>query len=312
MSKFQESNPYSGPSKERGPTKGSTNCGLATASLILGLLTPFCFSFLAGIPALILGVIALQKISRSGGQLKGQGMAITGVVTGGAGTLFSCMLMLLPALLLPAVQSAREAARQQVSLNNMKQIGLAMHNHYDIHGALPAAGSVDGDSATGLGLSWRVHLLPFLDQSALYDQFHLDEPWDSPHNKSLLPMMPELYQSPNMPRGEVTLYMGVVQRNQEFPGARTLFGDGTQSRKLSEVTDGSSDTIMIVEADIQEAVLWTKPADLELDTSNPSRGLGTLRFARFLALMVDGGARPIPNETSAAELLNLLLMDDGK
>ncbi|MFP6674634.1 MAG: DUF1559 domain-containing protein, partial [Pirellulaceae bacterium] len=213
MSKFQESNPYSGPSKERGPTKGSTNCGQATASLILGLLTPFCFSFLTGIPALILGVIALQKISRSGGQLKGQGMAITGVVTGGAGTLFSCML--LPALLLPAVQSAREAARQQVSLNNMKQIGFAMNVHHDLHGAFPAAGSVDGDSAAGLGLSWRVHLLPILDQSALYNQFHLDEPWDSPHNKSLLPMMPELYQSPNMPRGEVTLYLGVVQRNQE-------------------------------------------------------------------------------------------------
>ncbi|MCL4191413.1 MAG: DUF1559 domain-containing protein, partial [Thermoguttaceae bacterium] len=99
----------------------------------------------------------------------------------------------LVALLLPAVQAAREAARRSQSMNNLKQIGLAMHNYYDSYRTLPAQANYDPQGKPLL--SWRVQLLPFLEQQALYAQFHQDEPWDSAHNKTLIDKMPPVYRS---------------------------------------------------------------------------------------------------------------------
>ena len=104
------------------PVKPRT-LGLAVASLILGILGVTCFSILAGIPALILGIVALNKISRSGGALGGKGMAVAGVCTGG----FSILVIpILAGMLLPALAQAREKARSINCMANAKQIMLGI------------------------------------------------------------------------------------------------------------------------------------------------------------------------------------------
>ncbi len=89
---------------------------------------------------------------------------------------------ILVALLLPAIQAAREAARRNQAVNSMKQIMLSMHNYADSHKVLPPHANYSGDGKPLL--SWRVHILPYLEENELYHQFHLDEPWDSPHNRA--------------------------------------------------------------------------------------------------------------------------------
>src|SRR5690606_13567468 len=91
---------------------------------------------------------------------------------------------------------------------NLKQQGIGLHNFHDTFGQLPAAYNTDKDGKPLL--SWRVGLLPFLEEGALYNEFHLDEPWDSDHNKKLIARMPAVYRSPNSkaPAGK-TIYLGV-------------------------------------------------------------------------------------------------------
>ena len=100
----------------------------------------------------------------------------------------------LTALLLPAVQAAREAANRNMSQNNLKQIALCMLNYEDTKKRLPARAIYDKDGKPLL--SWRVMMLPYMEEKSLYDQFHLDEPWDSEHNKKLLEKMPDGYRDP--------------------------------------------------------------------------------------------------------------------
>src|SRR5437588_6801844 len=99
------------------------------------------------------------------------------------------------ALLLPAVQAAREAARRAQCTNNLKQIGLAMHNYHSSNNCFPPAFTTDRDGKPLL--SWRVLLLPYLECSSLYANFHLDEPWDSPHNRPLVNQMPSVFACPS-------------------------------------------------------------------------------------------------------------------
>ena len=90
---------------------------------------------------------------------------------------------------------AREAAIRAQCTNNEKQIALALHNYHDQHNSFPPAFSQGKDGKPLL--SWRVLILPFLDQQqALYDQFHLDEAWDSPHNRTLIAKMPAVLSLP--------------------------------------------------------------------------------------------------------------------
>ena len=122
----------------------------------------------------------------------------------------------LVALLLPAVQAAREAARRSASTNNLKQIALAMHNHHDVFRRLPASANYDGETPL---LSWRVHILPFVGHQQLYSQFHLDEPWDSEHNRSLIENMPAVYENPSLSNGDFkTNYLVLTGEKTMFAG----------------------------------------------------------------------------------------------
>jgi hypothetical protein len=248
-----------------------------------------------------MGIIALRDINRSNGRLKGDGLAIGGIVTGAVTSLFFLPAILV-ALLLPAVQAAREAARRNISINNMKQISLALLSHEDAKGSFPAAGGGVGD---GPQLSWRVHMLPYLEEQALYEQFHLDEPWDSEHNRALIAKMPQVFQDPNgrLPGGE-TAYLAVT-------GPGTAFGDGAIVSDLRDFKDGIARTVMFVEANPDQAVIWTKPEDWKFDPDNPTSGLGNSRPGGFLAAMGDGAIDFIHDKSDSDAVRAMMTRDGG-
>ncbi len=201
------------------------------------------------------------------------------------------------ALLLPAVQAAREAARRANSMNKMKQLALGILNYQSVTGHYPAHANYD--SAGKPLLSWRVHILPYLEEKELYDQFRLDEPWDSEHNRPLIDRMPEVFASPNLPAAGKTAYQGIR-------GPHALFA-GREGRKIREVVDGTSMTIMLVEAN--EPVPWTKPSDLTYAPDNPHSGLGKVRAGGFLAGFADGSVRFVSSSVKPASLKALFTID---
>jgi prepilin-type processing-associated H-X9-DG protein len=271
------------------PFKGGTprTSGKAIASLVLGALSLVCTLF-TGIPAIILGCLGLMDIEKSGGRRTGKGLAITGIVLGS----FGSTMVILIALLLPAVQAAREAARRAQCVNNLKQMGLAMHNYHDTYGAFPPAATLDPEGQPLL--SWRILLLPFLDEKALYDQFKLDEPWDSESNKPLLARMPRVYACPSFPQGSVdsTPYQVLV-------GPGTLF-EFPQGMRISGITDGTSNTLMVVES--KAPVPWSRPSDLAYQPKAPVAGLGSFHPGGFNALFADGSVKFLKTSISPATL----------
>src|SRR6056297_1698819 len=104
------------------------------------------------------------------------------------------ILAILVALLLPGVRTTRGTARRSACKNNLKQIGLALHNYHDTYGSLPPAYTVDEQ---GRKLhSWRTLILPFLEEQALYEQIDLSQPWDSPANAAAFETIPIVYRCP--------------------------------------------------------------------------------------------------------------------
>jgi hypothetical protein len=208
------------------------------------------------------------------------------------------------ALLLPAVQAAREAARRTQSSNNLRQIGLGLMNFVDVYKAFPAAAVCDKQGRPLL--SWRVQILPYLEQKELFDKFHLDEPWDSEHNKALIARMPDVYRNPNLPASSEgkTNYLAVVGEKAAIqPQKGTTF---------PTITDGTSNTIMAVEANAERAVIWTKPDDWAPDEKDPLAGLLGFRPGLVLALFADGSVRSISQKVNPNNLKAMLTRNGGE
>ncbi|MDR3639669.1 MAG: DUF1559 domain-containing protein [Isosphaeraceae bacterium] len=156
------------------------------------------------------------------------------------------------------IRQARAAARRSQCVNNLKQIGLAMHNYHAKFNNFPPAFSASKEGKPLL--SWRVHLLPLIDQAPLYAKFHLDEPWNSAHNRALIGQMPRVYACPDgsraLAREGKTTYLTPRGPATIFPGAEPV--------KIQEITDGTSNTIMVVDVSDSLAVTWTKPDDWDV------------------------------------------------
>jgi hypothetical protein len=206
----------------------------------------------------------------------------------------------------PVLPLLRQDTARLQSVNNLKQLVIAMHNYHDVYGSFPPAASRD---KTGKPLlSWRVHLLPFLDQNELYKQFHLDEPWDSDHNRKLIARMPRVFDSTGdakLAAAGKTTYLGPV-------GKHTMFPPGKDGLRFASVTDATSNTIFLVDADDAHAVPWTKPEDLEVDLDDPARGLSTRFVAAYLAGFVDGSVHFLPRKIDPTTLRALFTRDGGE
>ncbi|MBI2825617.1 MAG: DUF1559 domain-containing protein [Planctomycetia bacterium] len=213
----------------------------------------------------------------------------------------------LGSLLLPPVQAAQTASRRARSTNNLKQLGLAMHNYLSSQRTFPPRSSYAADGKPLL--SWRVHLLPYLESgdagATLYKEFKLDEPWDSEHNRKLIERMPAVYRSPlSSAAAGKTTYVAPV-----YPAA--IFG-AKEPLQIKQVTDGLSNTIMLVEADDDHAVVWTKPDDIQIDAANPAKGLVNGRTHGLLVLIADGSVRFIGERIGQRALKALLTADQGE
>jgi RNA polymerase sigma factor (sigma-70 family) len=168
--------------------------------------------------------------------------------------------------------------RRLQSQRNLKQIGTALRNYFDTNGHFPAPAiySKDGKPL----LSWRVAILPFIEQDALYKQFHLDEPWDSEHNKKLADIVVKAYSPPGATDKEraLTYYQAIVGEGAAWEPKKELIAPS--------FADGTSNTIMVVEA--ATPVPWTKPEDLPFVLDQALPKFGGLFGGNFHALMADG------------------------
>ncbi len=193
-----------------------------------------------------------------------------------------------------AVKRAETAAAVAQSSNNLKQIGLAMHNYHDTHNAMPPAAVCDKKGKPQL--SWRVLILPYIEQDALYKKFKLDEPWDSENNKKLLDQMPKVYAIPGQKAGASETHYRV------FAGNGAAF-EWVKGVRLIDYTDGTSNTLMVVTA--ANAVPWTKPDELEFDPdADPTKQIGLVVNGRWQFVMGDGSVRSLnkfpPKDTMKA------------
>jgi hypothetical protein len=214
-------------------------------------------------------------------------------------------------LLVPAVGSARRASERAQAMNYLKMIGLSMHNYHDTYRAFPAAYSVDEEGEPLL--SWRVHVLPFLEQTPLYEQFRLDEPWDSEHNRQLIERMPEIYRAPgSSAEPGKTVYLGLRHPDSVIvpPADESDANRSPRGTTIAEISDGTSNTLLVVEANDESAVIWTKPDDFDPNLDNPVRDLLGLRPGGFLVLICDGSVRFMP-QTLGPKLFKELMTKDG-
>ena len=202
-----------------------------------------------------------------------------------------------------AIRESRKAATAMSRQNNMKQIGLAFHNYHDTFNHFPAANG-NGELGQGkkTGLSWRVHLLPFIDHAPLYTQFNMDEAWDSPHNKALIEKMPDIFKVEGVDKPGFTCV-------HVFTGDNAGIGTDEGTR-IQDFTDGTSNTILAVVAGPESAEVWTKPGGLEFNPDDPKKVLGTLG-EQFLVLICDGSVRFLKSTIDDETLRNLIQRNDG-
>jgi hypothetical protein len=204
----------------------------------------------------------------------------------------------------PSLEEARRRLGKRHSANRLKQIALALHNYYDQNQSFPAQAKFDAQGKPLL--SWRVLILPMLDQNKLYQQFHLNEPWDSPHNRTLIEKMPDIFRSP------VSKLTEKGRTNYLYPVGKETVCPGPRGVEFKEITDGTSNTIMVVEANDDQAVIWTKPDDLPFDPQQPAKGLGGLYGDGFWVAFCDGSVRHISTTIVPATLRALFTRAGGE
>ncbi|MDR0327796.1 MAG: DUF1559 domain-containing protein [Planctomycetaceae bacterium] len=252
-----------------------TGNGKATASLVLGIIS-CCIS--GGF--LILPVIGLILGLKS----KKSGLATAGI------WLNAIAILLFLFFAVPSIQAAREAARRAQCSFHIKETAMAFYEYHKKNGAFPPLYTVDD---TGKPLhSWRVLILPLIEQKELYDKIRLDEPWDSAHNKQFHDQMPDFYHCPSN-SGKGCCY-SVIAGEAFVPAKDTHQKKGKSSK---EILDGEDNTLAIVE--VKTPFNWMDPtADIALDElvndNNASGRVGSFHPGGFYVAMLNGVVTFIP------------------
>jgi hypothetical protein len=204
------------------------------------------------------------------------------------------------------------AAARKLSQNNLKQIALAFLNYESANGSYPGAGIYDKSGK--VGLSWRVTILPYVEQAPLYKEFKLDEPWDSDHNKALIAKMPKLYAPPKGAEvaSGLTYYRVFTGPDTVFPPAPPNGKAGLPAPgiKIVAITDGTSNTVSVAEA--ADPVIWTKPDELVYDPKKPTPKLGGVFEGGFHVAMCDGSVRYLPAKIDDKVLRAIITANGGE
>lgn len=203
------------------------------------------------------------------------------------------------AILLPAIGQARIAAQRMQSQNNLKQIGLALHNYHDTFGSFPPAYIPDENGKPMH--SWRVLILPFVEANYIYDQYDFSQPWDSPANAQACAMMPFVYDDPALGTGDMgdrTTYVAISAPN-------SVLGTDT-AKKLREITVGTSNAIMVIE-NSSKPVLWYQPDDIS-PQELMSQNFDDQYFGGIQGLMADGSVNFFP-EASKQQVQGMISAD---
>jgi prepilin-type processing-associated H-X9-DG protein len=194
------------------------------------------------------------------------------------------------------VKLARDRVKSQ---NNLKQIAIAFHSYHDANNAMPR--DITDKQGKPL-LSWRVAILPYVEENELYKQFKLDEAWDSENNKKLLEKLPKVYTAPR----------GKFEKGQTF--YQSFAGDGAlmsgKPIKLFAIPDGTSNTFMVAEAG--EPVEWTKPADVAYDAKKPLPKLGGVFGGDFNVAFCDGSVRYVKKGVADETLKKFITIAGGE
>src|SRR5262245_6553396 len=189
-----------------------------------------------------------------------------------------------------AIGKVQIAAARMNSMNNLKQLAIATHNMNSVYGRLPPNAIYHPKTGEPL-LSWRVAYLPFIDSglTGLYEQFKLDEPWDSQNNLPLLDKMPKIFEivGSKAPKGH-THYQVFVGPGTIYDPALLKPGKpfGKFGPTFIDVTDGTSQTLLMAEG--TKAVPWTKPEDLEVAPDRPLPAIGGVFEGGYGVATVDG------------------------
>jgi hypothetical protein len=265
---------------------------LAIAALVLGLLS-ICFGPITGVIGGILGLVGLMKP-------RGKGMAVTGLLLSG---LFSAVWSGL------GVYFYLEGQKLRKESNNLKQLGLATHNYEMAHGMMPTA---QQDMAFGQGwkpnqdysnkLSWRVTLLPYIEQENVFRQVKLNEPWDSATNRPLADRVIPQYADVDTPADPNTRWRCFYDNGAMF--------NTNRGRSMISVTDGTSNTIMYVEGG--DKVTWSRFQEYRYDPKGPLPVLGKPNKPSFMVVMGDASVRSIRKDMSEATLRGLITADGGE
>jgi type II secretory pathway pseudopilin PulG len=214
------------------------------------------------------------------------------------------IVAMLIALLLPFKRSAREPARRTSCLNNLKSIGLALYAYEKEHGSLPPAYTVDEE---GNRLhSWRTLLLPYMENARLYESIDLTKPWDHPVNTKARETIVESYQCPSSPELDGrTNYLAVI-------GPECVFV-GSESRKLSEVKDGTANTIAVIDSGTDRAVPWMSPEDINQDSLLKLPPDAKMNHpGQIQALFLDGSRQSILTDINRDTLKTMLTISGGE
>jgi hypothetical protein len=207
---------------------------------------------------------------------------------------------LLKQVLAPAIRDLRRDAERSSRMNQLKQIALAFLNYENGHKQFPPQAILDAQGRPLL--SWRVLILPYLDAGELYKQFHLDEPWDSEHNRPLIARMPAVYSDPEVAEPGKTTFL--------VPTGPSTFYDGTPGKSIRDVIDGTSNTLLVANVLPERAVEWTKPSDWEVDFGDPWRWLVDNERNDFSAAVMDGSVHTL-NQELGTENLDALITPAG-
>jgi hypothetical protein len=255
-----------------------------------------------GLSSIVLAVLSIGVSFRSRGGLWGLPFALLGAGIG-AFAVYSA-----PVIYADLLADEEATARRLASGSNLIRINVALHDYEKVHGTLPPAAVYDKQGKPLL--SWRVLVLPYLEREGeaergLFQQFKLDEPWDSPHNHRLLERIPKVYAPPEgivTPEPYTTYY-------QVFVGKGTAF-EGTKGISLADFPDGTETTFLVVEAGA--AVPWTKPEDLAYAPDQPLPELGGMSPHRFLVAMADGHVTQVRKEKPEETLRALITRNGGE